>query len=297
MDKPGFDLVAYLKLFRFPLVFTAISDSAAGYLVARKGWSVDWATLLWLALSSSGLYFFGMALNDIADRKRDLELAPGRPIPSGRVTLKGAVAACLLMLVLSGLAQFMSGGRMPEQRFLVWGGAVACIFAYDCFLKLPPVMGLVRALNFELGLLAGLEPGYGGLPPGICVMLALPSFLYVTSLTIVSTLEDRLSARSRLFTGLLGMIGAAFAPLLFAGTRSGPGEAWLPLMLGAWLCYRAIGARDRKGVMRLVRDGIGGIIALNAITLVCAVGWIPALGLLLLLIPALIAVEIFKRLA
>src|SRR5439155_720032 len=80
------DLVAYLKLFRFPLVFTAIADSAAGYLAAS--FQLEIGTLTLLAVSSAGLYFFGMALNDIADRERDKQLAPGRVLPSGRLSLR-----------------------------------------------------------------------------------------------------------------------------------------------------------------------------------------------------------------
>ena len=72
-----FDVLAYLRLFRFPLIFTAIADSATGYLL-RTSWrgDPDPLTLLLLAVSSAGLYCFGMAMNDIADRHRDREIAP-----------------------------------------------------------------------------------------------------------------------------------------------------------------------------------------------------------------------------
>ncbi|HXX95082.1 MAG TPA: hypothetical protein VEN81_15760, partial [Planctomycetota bacterium] len=75
-------MIAFLKLFRFPLVFTAIADSAAGYLVVGR--SADLFILALLAVTSAGLYCFGMAMNDIADRDRDREIAPNRVLPSGR---------------------------------------------------------------------------------------------------------------------------------------------------------------------------------------------------------------------
>lgn len=296
MGKPGFDLVAYLKLCRFPLVFTAISDSAAGYLVSRGNRGFEWPVLLWLAVSSSGLYCFGMALNDIADRKRDLELAPGRPIPSARISLTGALTACLGAAVVSALALLLFDGAPLAGRLLIWGAAVFCIFAYDCFLKIPPMMGLVRALNLLLGGVSAMSEGPKDFGGRELLRLALPSFVYVTSLTVISTLEDKPQARPRLFTGLLGMILGAFLPLILQENADARGGL-LALLLAAWLCRRAMSARDRKGVMLLVRDGIGGIIVLNATTLVCTVGWTPALGILLLLIPAALSVTVFKRLA
>ena len=90
MDTPAprrrFDLVAYLKLVRFPLVFTAIADSAAGYFIGRLGGDDPITpTLGLLALSSAGLYLSGMALNDIADLPKVDELsdALGFELPPG----------------------------------------------------------------------------------------------------------------------------------------------------------------------------------------------------------------------
>ena len=74
--RKRFDVVAYLKLFRFPLVFTAIADSAAGHVIGRsygrpeQGYTLP--ALGKLALMSAGLYLFGMALNDLADRKKEI---------------------------------------------------------------------------------------------------------------------------------------------------------------------------------------------------------------------------------
>ena len=41
--------------------------------------------VLVVALISIGLYGFGMSLNDLIDRRRDRQLAPHRPLPSGRI--------------------------------------------------------------------------------------------------------------------------------------------------------------------------------------------------------------------
>src|SRR5690242_13923514 len=131
-----FDPVAYLKLFRFPLVFTAMADSITGYLVSFGGYefpSKAFLTMGLLAVASGGLYAFGMGLNDIADRNRGKELAPTRVLPSGRLSLTAAIVACLGMLITSAVAlYFAEYGRGPlKQRFVLWGLVVAFIVIYD----------------------------------------------------------------------------------------------------------------------------------------------------------------------
>ena len=91
-----------LKLVRFPLILTAVADSATGAILvyqlnaisrARQpeeigiGLAVvgSWVVLAWLAGASAFLYCAGMTLNDVADAGRDRELHPDRPIPSGMV--------------------------------------------------------------------------------------------------------------------------------------------------------------------------------------------------------------------
>jgi hypothetical protein len=189
-------------------------------------------------------------------------------------------------------------GTPRLQRLALWGIVALAILAYDFFLKVSPTMGLVRAGNLLLGTAmgAGLSLSGSGIPLKEALPWALPSFVYVTALTHVSTLEDEPGKRARLFRGLLFMIVGAFLPLaLFEGKHP---EAALPaLLLGAWLCRRAIGARDKKGVMLMVRDGVAGIILLDS-TLVTAAGF-PAfgVGLALLLIPAFVSLTVMRRLA
>src|SRR5262245_6322048 len=135
LRRRRFDVALYLKLFRFPLVFTAIADSAAGYLIAST--VVQPSAMILLALSSTGLYFFGMALNDIVDRDRDRQIAPNRVIPSGRLTLKAAKIAAFLALFVSLISislildtPFL---ELFVQRIVTWGLVVLYIVLYDCY--------------------------------------------------------------------------------------------------------------------------------------------------------------------
>jgi 4-hydroxybenzoate polyprenyltransferase len=299
-----FDLVAYLKLFRFPLVFTAIADSAAGYLCTRSG---DPAVLGLLALASGGLYLFGMALNDIADLEKDRQAAPNKVLPSGRISRRGAVVAATLLLLASAVGVVLIPEPSLGQRLAVWGGILLCILAYDLhWVKFPPVMGLVRALNLLLGIAVNWKTERDMATPLVVPAVVLPIFGYVTCLTFVSTLEDVAMDRRKVFLGALGMsvcaIAAALAfPFLVSwyGVRQdldiSRGLAMAGILV-AWVLFRAWKARDRKGVMLMVRDGVAGIILVDA-ALVSP--WEPQSGLKLacLLVPAFLSLQIFKRLA
>ncbi|HVE41258.1 MAG TPA: UbiA family prenyltransferase [Planctomycetota bacterium] len=319
--RKRFDLVAYLKLFRFPLVFTAIADSATGYLLARSRPEHAWHFLA-LAVASAGLYCFGMALNDIADRDRDKAIAPGRVLPSGRLTLRSAVVAAGGCLGVSLGALVLLNETPLPQRFLLWGLVVAGIVVYDMLVKVPPVMGLVRAFNLFLGVSAAMSlSNLWGERSWIFGMVALPSLVYVSALTYVSTLEEGEVDRRKLIAGVLFMmIGILLASLvvrvlseaidnsvegLGAGALSASiknaADHWhgIPFgaVLGAWVLRRACSAKDKKSIMLLIRDGVGGIIVLDAALLGSFSGLLPALCIAALVIPAAISVAIFKRLA
>jgi 4-hydroxybenzoate polyprenyltransferase len=314
--RKRFDVVAYLKLFRFPLVFTAIADSLAGHLLSRH---VQWGTIALLAVTSAGLYFFGMGLNDLADREKDRQSAPGRVLPSGRLSLGAARTAVMLALLASLTANLLIGRQFLVQRLVLWGAVAACICAYNLFLKIPPVMGLVRAFNLLLGISSGVLMGPGAFGPAWAfVLTALPAFVYVSSLTYVSTLEDAEIERSKVFFGgafmvISALLAATVGPIWLVmeegvSVPTGLGYAihrlsndWhgLPFaaLLAAWTLRRAAAARDKKGVMLMVRDGVGGIIVLDAALVAAQLPLAPALLVAALVLPAAASVALFKRLA
>ena len=90
-------LLTLLQFTRIALVFTAVGDGWAAMLLSRRatGRPIDWAYALLITATSVLLYTFGMALNDLIDRRRDSQLAPSRPLPSGRISVRAARLLCV----------------------------------------------------------------------------------------------------------------------------------------------------------------------------------------------------------
>jgi hypothetical protein len=164
-------LLTLFQLTRMALVFTAIADTQAALLIAmaaplgKEGeWGVSLAQLgsllsplrmLAVAVISIGLYGFGMSLNDIIDRRRDRQMSPGRPLPSGRVGLAAAHLICIALaaaaLVAGAVfrsygATWYSGGDIS---LILVGVTLGLIVFYDAagkYLVMPGLvtLGLVR---------------------------------------------------------------------------------------------------------------------------------------------------------
>ena len=289
-------VIATLRLFRFPLVFTAIADSAAGYLLACSPADTRLPALALLAVASGGLYCFGMAMNDIADREIDGRLAPHRVLPSGKISLKGALTAACAALALSCAAILLVPEARVGQRLILWGAVVAAILGYDFIIKLSSMMGFIRACNFALGASVGTD-----ITDWDVAYLASPLFLYVTALTFVSTLEEGGLSRRRLAAGA-GAMGVAV--LLVSHWRRYWNDS-IPIVasalvtsviLAGWIAWRAVNARDKKGIMVFVRDWVGGIIVLEGTLLMSAGLLIPGLIVASLVLPAALCVVWFKKL-
>lgn len=180
------------RLIRLPLVFTTTGDVLVGALGLSGTYLLhdsEIPRVLAVILSSACLYCFGMATNDIFDRRRDEKLHPSRPIPSGRLSLRSArtIAGGSLVLAL-GLA----GGAGPMSA--AWaGGMTLLILAYNLWVKRvdwlgPPGMGAIRGANVLFGwtALGAAAPvlNYDGCLPAVYVLV------YITCTTVISTAED-----------------------------------------------------------------------------------------------------------
>ncbi|WP_326693658.1 SCO3242 family prenyltransferase [Streptomyces sp. NBC_01766] len=142
--KPG----AWAELLRISALFTVPGDALAGAAAAglRPGRGTAYAVG-----ASLCLYEAGMALNDWADRAEDAIDRPHRPIPSGRVTPRAALATAGA-LTAAGLALSARAGRPALAVATALAGTV---WAYDLKLKHTPAgpaaMAAARALDLMLG--------------------------------------------------------------------------------------------------------------------------------------------------
>ncbi|GGV87927.1 transferase [Streptomyces gelaticus] len=147
-------LRTYAELVRAPAAITVPGDVVAGALAAGRP-GIRRTT--GLAASSVALYWAGMALNDWADRAEDATERPERPIPSGRLTPRAALATAVGLTGAGlGLAALVGGRRTLLRRTLPLAVAV---WAYDLGLKSTPLGPAAMAAARALDVLHGTGPG------------------------------------------------------------------------------------------------------------------------------------------
>src|SRR5438094_1664208 len=148
-------LFPILQLTRMALVFTAISNSLCTLLLwtwAKSGQQADllhqvsWQQAVLVALISTGLYGFGMSLNDIIDRRRDRLLAAHRPLPSGRIGVTAAHLVCALLIgmaLLAGAAYAHLAGPQGWMSMVLVVWTALLILFYDLAAKYLVALGLL----------------------------------------------------------------------------------------------------------------------------------------------------------
>ena len=126
------------------LVFTAIADAVAAFLLLHRATPVPWEQLPWILGISVGLYGFGMSLNDIIDRRRDNTIAPHRPLPSARIGVTTAHLLCggLFTLAIASAAMYASATGIWISLGLAFFTA-SLIYFYDVAGKYLVAFGLL----------------------------------------------------------------------------------------------------------------------------------------------------------
>jgi 4-hydroxybenzoate polyprenyltransferase len=218
MDLSPFSIRAYLQLVRFPAVFSAMADVLVGFLLVDGATSQGFqktpgmSPVLLLVAASSCLYLAGMAFNDVFDRDVDARERPNRPIPSGRVPLRHAVALGVA-LIAGGIAAAAFAGL---NSLVVATVLLAAIFAYDGVLKTtpvgPPAMGLCRTLNVLLGASAAADVSLLWSHP--VLTLAGCYGVYIAGLTWFARHEAGRSPRSGLIAATV-VIDTGLAAMFF----------------------------------------------------------------------------------
>jgi geranylgeranylglycerol-phosphate geranylgeranyltransferase len=179
-----FHALAYLELSRPINGVIAFISVLLGATFAAGANALSRFDVLTVAVSALLLLSAGNALNDYCDYEIDRINKPGRPIPSGRVTRKGAlIFAIFLMSVGTGLGFIVN-------RYAALIGFIVSSFlvVYAVWLKRTPIVG-----NLVVGALTGLTFIAGGVAVvsihGVLAP-AIFAFLFTTAREIVKDIED-----------------------------------------------------------------------------------------------------------
>jgi 4-hydroxybenzoate polyprenyltransferase len=289
----------YAQLVRLPTVFTALADIGLGWcgaLATGTPWA-RWPTFAALLAASACLYSAGMIWNDFFDVDQDRRERPSRPLPSGRISRRGAATAGLVQLCLGLLFAAWAGLRTGGYDGTPIGLATLVILAvllYDGGLKrtwLGPVgMGACRFLNVLLGLSAADPARF---PWGARVYLALVVGLYIVGVTWFARTEARTSSPTALTAAawvMLAALGLALVvPVWLDTTNSSVFFPYLLVGLGFLVGIpigRAIHEPTPMRVQAAVKRALVGLVVLDA-ALACALIGTPGLVLLVLLLPVL----------
>lgn len=287
-SRPAVSLADLAQLVRAPAALSVPGDVLAGAAAAGHPLGVRTVGVMG---SSVCLYWAGMALNDYADATVDAVERPGRPVPSGRVPRRTALAVAGT-LTAGGLAlAAASGGRRSLLGALP---LTAAVWAYDLKLKSTPAgpaaMASARALDVLAGALATGGGPHRTTRTGTALLRgAVPAALvgaHTYTLTALSRHEisgapARLPAATlaaSTTTALATALPAARTALAWragrlrgrAGTtaaaRAGVVTAGALAYLGSYGTAQARAAREPSGenVRRAVGAGILGLVPLQA---------------------------------
>ncbi|HEY3322124.1 MAG TPA: UbiA family prenyltransferase [Planctomycetota bacterium] len=266
----GFSLKAYFRLVRLPNVFTAIADIVAGFgiMCGLYGWQ-GYANLFILCGASAALYLAGMAFNDVADREIDAEFHADRPIPSGKISVDGAIACGVVLMAIGvGLSALAGMSSLIRGAMLA-----AAILKYDFdsknhALSGPLFLGVCRFLNMQLGLSAHPDFGSSLVTAGFLEVPwgpAIASGLYAAGLTAFSAQEEEGKRTTAIIAGWI----LAFGGILVAGIGSigGTRLAWAALapltLVLLYLTKRLRKLGTPQAARDLVRAGVMGVCVLD----------------------------------
>jgi 4-hydroxybenzoate polyprenyltransferase len=294
-------LLAWLQLMRLPNVFTAMADIFMGFWLTHETLQPVGAFAL-LLLSSSCLYTAGMVINDLFDLEQDRRERPQRPLPSGRVPMKDAVRFGFTLILLGEIFSAATAWLARDWRPVTIAPVLAIlILRYNSRWKRTTfgavAMGGCRFLNVLLGMSVSPEPWSAA-----NWIVAAGIGVYIVGITWFARREATVSRRFQLLDGFIRVLGGMvllwsfpfFPPhAVLDATFAGHWQYWLLLWLAlaaliGWRFVRAIAKPQPALVQAAVKTGILGIIALDAAMVLGVRGCVPAIGVLLLLVPAIL---------
>jgi len=312
-------VMAYLRLFRVPNLFTALADVLMGFLVVHQSLT-DWLPLVCLLLASACIYTAGMVLNDVYDLEIDRVERPQRPLPAGDISWSWARRLGFLLLGLGTLAALASGTWTETGQFAWRGGLVAVLLVvsvllYDGLLKKTPVAPLVMGSCRFFNVLLGMSFASSAVPMEVFggyrsheLVIAGGFGCYIAGVTWFARTEARVSSRWQLGLGVvvmtLGLLMLAWFPVFVPDTQQ-PTLLQLPdnivfllfMLLGASIVYRctlAVLDPIPERVQMAVKNCLQSLIVLNAAVTACIAEFTYAVLVLGLLVPTFVLGRWFR---
>jgi 4-hydroxybenzoate polyprenyltransferase len=315
-------IVSFLRLTRMALVYTAIADSLCAMLLwsrqradaaGHANITLEPRCVAAMIVTSACLYAFGMSLNDIIDRRRDAQIAPDRPLPSGRIDPGAAHVICVLLAVMAGVAGAAYSIWSPSgwRSLLLLVGTGLLIVFYDMAAKYLVGLGLL-----SLGLIWFFHASIAA--PHLPVLWQ--PLLLMNHITIVSAIAYWWGQKRPLLTrnhwrtaigGLAGFDAVVIGMFLWrrrmetGGYRSaaellsiGPGLVWPIAAVAVFAIWGTLIWRTRSSAReagrRLLRGGMAWLIVYDACFVAGYVGWRPALIVAALLPAAYASVRVTR---
>lgn len=211
---------AYLQLARLSNLPTVFSNVLVGAALAAGAGALDWSGVV-VAIAVSALFYVGgMALNDLLDRNIDAVERPGRPIPSGALSVfevKRFTFICfgsglILTLVFAFWARYFALALM--------GAIVAYNVLHKRWNFSLIFMGLCRTLVYALAAAICTQSETRQDAIAGVVLLGGILALYIIFLTIVAQKE----AKGGL--GFRRWLAVAMVFLPFTAVLAGAGGDW-----------------------------------------------------------------------
>jgi 4-hydroxybenzoate polyprenyltransferase len=275
---------AYLQLTRPANIVTAIADIWAGFAIAGGALvifadqtklidSPVFHNLLWLTLSTIGLYGGGVAFNDVFDAELDAKERPERPIPSGRVS-KGKAALMAFLLLLIGI---IAAWNVSTLSALIALTVAVLAVLYDFwgkhqFIFGPINMGLCRAGNLLLGISA-----FPVMLQSYWYLGFIP-LIFVAAITMISRGEVHGKNRRALKGGFLMYVFIILSIAVLSILEGNRFFHVIPFIaLFAYMIFppliKAIREQIPQLIGKAVKAGVISLIILNASLAAAFAGW------------------------
>jgi 4-hydroxybenzoate polyprenyltransferase len=280
----------YAQLTRVSNAPTVVSNVLVGGAI---GVGAGRAAIPWPAMAAAGgaavlFYLGGMALNDAADVSVDRVERPGRPIPSGRVSVRRAYAVAVGAFVLGVMLLTLGGNGVAWVGLALLTIIIAYNLLHQALSGSAILMGLCRGGVYVLAAASvygawawsdGMSDGEGPIATGgagvgvyeglrrcgpVLIWLGGVVTIYTTALTVIARSENEASVDRRRWL-------AVGAPVLVLSAAFGfqPSQrAWSVVVgftMAAWLGRGARPLFERPPrVKSYVMAGVCGLSLIDA---------------------------------